>query len=74
MPENELFTVSVDFLIICLYPPDNVRVSSVRPFALVISLLHHFEHLPWKSPVRTEQVGSPLFIWSIRISNIVQNF
>ena len=60
MQENELFRVSVGLLIICLYPADDVRVSSARP--LVISLLHHFEHLALKSPVRTEQIGSSLFI------------
>ena len=62
MQENELFRVSVGLLIICLYPADDVRVSSARPSALVISLLHHFEHLALKSPVRTEQIGSSLFI------------
>ena len=72
MQENELFTVWVRLLIICLYPADYVRVSSARPFALVISSLHHFEHLALKSPERTEQVGSSLFTWSIRVSTVVQ--
>ena len=62
MQENELFTVRVGLLIICLYPADDVRVSSGRPFTLVISLLYLLKHLTLKSPIRIEQVGSSLFI------------
>ena len=47
---------------ICSDPADDVTVSSARPFALVISLLHYFEHFTLKSLTRTEQVGSSLFI------------
>ena len=62
MQENELFTVLVSLLIICLYTADDVRVSSALAFGLVISLLQHFEHRILKSPIRTEQIGSSLFI------------
>ena len=72
MQENELFTVWVRLLIICLYPADYVRVSSARTFALLISSLRRFEHLALKSPERTEQVGSSLFTSSIRVSKFVQ--
>ena len=49
MQENKLFAIWIGLLIICLYPADDVRVSSAQPFALVMSLLHHFEHLALKS-------------------------
>ena len=44
------------------YPADDVRVSISRPTELVISLLHHFEHLALRSPVMIEQIVSSLFI------------
>ena len=62
MQEDEFFTTWVGLLIICLYPADDARVSISRPTELVISLLHHFEHLALRSPVMTEQIGSSLFI------------
>ena len=62
MQEDELFTIWVGLLIICLYPADDVRVSISQPAELVISLLHHSEHLALRSPVMTEQIGSSLFI------------
>ena len=74
MKENGLFTIWVGLFIIWLYPADGVSVSSARPFVLVILLLHHFEHLALKSPIRTEQLGSSLFIWSVRVSKFVQKF
>ena len=74
MQENELFTVWVGLLIICVYPADDVIVSNAQPFVLLIPFLHHFEHLPFKSPVRREQVGSSLFTWSIRASIFLQKF
>ena len=46
MQENQLFTVWVGLLIICLYRADDVRVSNARPFAIVVWLLHHFENVP----------------------------
>ena len=45
MQEDELFTIWVGLLIIGLYQADYVRVLISRPTGLVISLLHHFEHL-----------------------------
>ena len=62
MQEDELFTVRIGLLIIYLYPADDARVSSAQLLSLVISLLHHFEHLPLKSPIRAEQVGNPMCI------------
>ena len=62
MQEDQLFTIWVGLLIICLYPADDVRVSYSQPTELLISLLHHFEHLALRSPVMTEQIGSSLFI------------
>ena len=62
MQEDELFKIWVGLLMICLFPADDVRVSISRPTKLVISLLHHFEHLALRSPVMTEQIGSSLFI------------
>ena len=62
MQENELLTIWVGLLIICLYPTDDVRVSISPSAELVISLLHHLEHLALRSPVMTEQIGSSLFI------------
>ena len=57
MQEKEMFSVVVGLLIICLYPSDDVTLSNAPPF-----VLHHFEHLTFKSPVRREQVGISLFI------------
>ena len=68
MQENELFTVWVGLLINFLYFDYDVRVS----FALLISLLHYFEYLALKSPLRTQKVGSLLLIWSIIVSKFVQ--
>ena len=62
MQEDELFTIRVGLLIICLYPADDMRVSTSCPNELLISILHHFEHLALRSPVMTEQIGSSLFI------------
>ena len=62
MKEDELLTIWLGLLIICSYPADDVRVSTLRPTELVISLLHHFEHLGLRSPVMTGHVGSSLFI------------
>ena len=62
MQEDELFTIWVGLLIIGLYQANDVRVSTSRPTELVISLLHHFEHLALRSPVMTEKIGSLLFI------------
>ena len=62
MQEDQLFTIWVGLLIICLYPADDVRVSLSQPTELLISLLHHFEHLALRSPVMSEQIGSSLFI------------
>ena len=69
MQEKELFTVVVGLLIICLYPSDDVTLSNAPPF-----VLHHFEHLTFKSPVRREQVGISLFIRSIRVSKFLEKF
>ena len=62
MQEDELFKIWVGLLIIYLYPADDVGVSVSRPPELLISLLHHFEHLALRSPVMTQQIGSSLFI------------
>ena len=62
MQEDQLFTIWVGLLIICLYPADDVRVSLSQPTELLTSLLHHFEHLALRSPVMSEQIGSSLFI------------
>ena len=62
MQEDQLFTIWVGLLIICLYPADDVKVSLSQPTELLISLLYHFEHLALRSPVMTEQIGSSLFI------------
>ena len=51
MQEDDFCTVWVGLLIICLYPADDVRVSISWPTELVISLLHHREHLVLRSPV-----------------------
>ena len=51
MQEDELLITWVGLLIICLYPADDVRVSISWPTELVISLLHHHEHLVLRSPV-----------------------
>ena len=62
MQEDDFCTIWVGLLIICLYPADDVRVSISWPTELVISLLHHREHLALRSPVMTEQIQSILFI------------
>ena len=62
MQEDDLFAVWVGLLIIRLYRSDHVRVSVSRSTELVISLLHHFEHLALRFPVMTEQIGSSFFI------------
>ena len=59
----EWFTVWVGFLIICLYPADDAIVSIALLFVLTIWL---------KSPVKREQAGSSLFIWSIRVSKVLR--
>ena len=62
MQEDVLFAIWVGLLVICLCPANDVRVSISRPTELLISSLHHFEHLALRSPVMTEQIGSSLFI------------
>ena len=62
MQEIDFFTVRVVMLTNYLYLTDDVRGSSARLFALVISLWQHSEHLALKSTIRTEQVGTSLFI------------
>ena len=49
-------------LINCLHAADDVRVSISRPVDLAVSLLHTLEHLPLKSSVMTEQIGSSFFV------------
>ena len=58
MKEDELFTIWVGLLIICLYPAEDVRVLISRSSKLVIFLLYHFEHLALKLSVMTEQIES----------------
>ena len=70
--KKELLTIWVALLISCIYAADDVRES--RPHELVMSLLHHFEHLALKSSVITETIGSSFFMLSIRKSKFVQNF
>ena len=55
MQEDELFTIWLDLFIICLYPANNLRMSTSRPTELVISLSHYYEHLELRFPVMANQ-------------------
>ena len=57
MQEDESFAIWVGLLIICLHQADDVRVSISRPTELVIS-----SFLALRSPVKTEQIPSSLFM------------
>ena len=53
MQEEELFTIWVGLVISCFYHANDIRESISESIELVMSLLHHFEHLALKSTVMT---------------------